>query len=157
MDKRQPNPMTPFDEITTPRQLRFLKLLLPFMPLSSQRMLGILIKFMELQNTIQLLQSNKDFSLNYSLNSDINRNHPADIFDQLFPYLSSEELEAANSFRSIMNIMDMMQMFSQAENNGSDNPNFNPIDFMAGMLSPEQMDMFQSYQSMFSDIVENKQ
>lgn len=156
MDKKQPNPMTPFDEITIPKQLRFLKLLLPFMPSSTQRMLGVLIKFIELQNTVQLLQTNKYFSFHQPFHNTDNVNRPEDIIDQLFPYLSSEELEAANSFRSVMNMMEMMQMFSQSENSSSNNGSFNPMDLISGMLSPEQMEMFQSYQSIFSDLDEEK-
>lgn len=152
MDPKQPEPMTPFDEITVPRQLRFLKLLLPFLPASNRKMLGILVKFMELQHTIQLFQTAAD-----SIFQQLSRknpqplNTPSDFLEMMMPYLSAEELETANTFRSAMNMMEMMQMFSQ-KNSSDDTTSFDPMSMMMGMLSPEQQEMFQTYQTIFSDL-----
>lgn len=153
MEPRQPEPMTPFDEITVPRQLRFLKLLLPFLPASNRQMLGILIKSMELQHTIQLFQNTADSIFQQiSENGRKPLNNPADLLEMMLPYLSSEELETANTFRSAMSMMEMMQMFSQQREHSNEDPSFHPMDMMMGMLSPEQQEMFENYQAMFSDL-----
>ena len=152
MDIRQPGPMTPFDEITIPRQLRFIKLLLPFMPASSQRMLGILIKFMELQYTVQMFKraAGSTFQHIFSTQGDL-LSDPAALLDVLSPYLSSEEIETANTFRSIFSMIEMMQTFSGQDGADSENGEFNPLNLMMGMLTPEQQEMFETYQTMFSD------
>lgn len=155
MDIKQPGPMTPFDEITIPKQLRIIKLLLPFMPNSAQHTLGIFIKFLELQYTIQYFQNSTSSLNSFFTNRKMNSNTPSDILDFLFPYLSSDEIQTANTFRSIINILEMMQHFSETESSDSNDTDFNPIDLMMGMLSSEQQEMFQSYQSMFSDIDPN--
>lgn len=152
MDPKQPIPMTPFDEITVPRQLHFLKLFLPFMPASNRQMLAILIKFLELNHTIQMLQTTADSVFRQiSHNNQHPLNSPADLLEIMMPYLSTEEMETANTLRSVMNMMDMMQMFSQ-QNMQSDGTALDPMDMMMGMLTPEQQEMFQTYQTMFSDL-----
>lgn len=44
--------MTPFDETMLPQELQMLKIFLPFLPVSAQKMLAIYIRWIELQNTI---------------------------------------------------------------------------------------------------------
>ncbi|MEE1086076.1 MAG: hypothetical protein U0L05_02730 [Schaedlerella sp.] len=154
MDRKQPGLMTPFDEMTTPRQLRFIKLLLPFLPASNQQMIGILIKFLELQHTIQIFQHTSD-SLHISQTKNSNPGTLSDLFENLLPYLSSEEIQAANSFRSVMSMMEMMQMLSPVDEALNGNDSFNPMNIILEMLSPEQQEMFQTYQTMFSDTASN--
>ncbi|MBO5460972.1 MAG: hypothetical protein J5983_04160 [Ruminococcus sp.] len=153
MDSKQPGPMTPFDEITVPRQLRFIKLLLPFLPVSSQRMLGILIKFMELQYTIQMFKTASESTLHSVFHTQGNLlSDPSALLEVLSPYLSSEEAETANTFRSLFQVMEMMQTFSGQEGTDSEGSSFNPMSMMMGMLSPEQQEMFETYQTMFSNL-----
>ena len=52
MEKNPKHFLTPFDELTTSRQLQTIKLLLPYLPTNGQRMLGIFIRLNELQNAI---------------------------------------------------------------------------------------------------------
>ena len=152
MNTKQPEPMTPFDELTIPKQLRFMKLLLPFMPASTQHMLGIFIKFLELRHTIYFFQSSASSLDSIFNNKKADINNPADFLEVLFPYLSSDEIQTANSFRSLMNTFEMIQAFSQSEKHNSDSSSANPFEMMMSMLSPEQQEMFQTYQTMFSDL-----
>ena len=52
MEQNPTHLMTPFDELTSSRQLQTLKLLLPYLPIDGQRMLGIFIRLNELKNAI---------------------------------------------------------------------------------------------------------
>ena len=52
MDEKTPRPMTPFDELVTSPQLQVIKLLLPYAPVSQQRILAAFIKLFELRQTI---------------------------------------------------------------------------------------------------------
>ena len=53
MEKKPVIPMTPFDELVTSPQLQAIKLLLPYAPVSEQRLLASFIKFQEFRQTIR--------------------------------------------------------------------------------------------------------
>ena len=178
MEKKSPTPMTPFDEWTVPKELHILKLLLPYTPASSQQALGILVKVIELQHTFQYFQQQKnvlhsqEFSTGFS--------SPLDMLEEIAPYLPPEQAEMLGTFRNMMNIMDMVQMMQEfsggmeTDFDPSGSPDseasfgsgagcregepsfgmfgggFDPMQLMMGMLSPEQQEMFQMYQTMFS-------
>ncbi len=158
MEKKPPTPMTPFDEWTVPKELHMLKLLLPYTPASFRQMLGILIKVMELQHTVQYFDRQKnllheqDFSSGFS--------SPMKMLEEISPYLPPEQVNMMETFRNMMNIMDMVQMMqSFSDDSGNTDPNqdntggtggFDPMQLVMGMLSPEQKDMFEMYQTMFS-------
>ena len=112
MEKNPKHFLTPFDELTTSRQLQTIKLLLPYLPTNGQRMLGIFIRLNELQNAI---------------------------------HLSEEE---SQQMAQVNQLLQMMELF---QNMPADNPaGFSP-DLLMGMLNPEQKEMFQTYDAMFSD------
>lgn len=178
MEKITPTPMTPFDEWTVPRELHILKLLLPYTPAASQQALGILVKVIELQHTLQFFQQQKnvlhsqEFSAGFS--------SPLDMLEEIAPYLPPEQAEMLGTFRNMMNIMDMVQMMQEfsggmdMDSAGSGSPDgeaasreaadarepkqpsgmsgggFDPMQLVMGMLSPEQQEMFETYQTMFS-------
>lgn len=156
MEKKPPRPMTPFDEWTVPDELHTLKLLLPYTPAASQPALGMLIKVIELQHTMDFFQQKKnhihsqDFSGSFS--------SPLDMLEEISPYLPPKEADMVSTFRNMMHIMDMVQMMQASSGAGEDVPStpdgpgsgFNPMGMVMGMLSPEQQEMFEMYQDMFS-------
>lgn len=140
MEKKPPRPMTPFDELTTPYPLSILKLLLPYLVPNDRSPLWILIKFMELQYTISIFRH--PGSLLKSQSFGHHPESPTELLDEIMPYLPQEQAQTADTFRSILDMMDLMKMVQPSD--GS------PLDLMRGMLSPEQQEMFQMYQEMFS-------
>ncbi len=57
-------PITPFDNMTHTRELQMLKTVLPYMKEEQKKQFAILIKYMELQNTIQIFsQEDKVMSM----------------------------------------------------------------------------------------------
>lgn len=180
MEKKAPTPMTPFDEWTVPKELHTLKLLLPYTPSASRQALGILIKVIELQHTIQYFDRQKNLLHEQDISSGFSS--PMEILEEISPYLPPEQAGMLETFRNMMNIMDMVQMmqtFSEDTGNtfsggsSSENENsfqdsgssqkgssfmgsnttgggFDPMQLVMGMLSPEQKDMFEMYQTMFS-------
>lgn len=198
MDKKTPRPMTPFDEWTVPGELHTLKLLLPYIPAASQQAFGILIRVMELQHTTRYFQEQQHFLHSQEISG---FSSPMDMLEEISPYLPPEQAGMMDTFRNMMNIMDMVQMmqaFSDENGNAfagfggpdssadpgdagsegvsdntdgsgsgiSDSPDisgggisdsldgsgggFDPMQLMMGMLSPEQREMFEMYQTMFS-------
>ena len=65
MEKKTPRSLLPFDELTMPGDLYLLKLLLPFIPAHTQKLLAIFIKYLELSYTLRTFQgfARKEFSL----------------------------------------------------------------------------------------------
>lgn len=182
METKPTRPMTPFDEWTVPNELHTLKLLLPYTPAASQPALGMLIKVIELQHTMEYFQTRKqdvqgqDFSKGFS--------SPMEMLGEIAPYLPPEQANMIDTFRNMMNIMEMVQMmqtFTDSDGtasaadpddsnaaasaahsgqngekddfgmSGSSGGGFDPMNLVMGMLSPKQQEMFEMYQTMFSD------
>lgn len=107
--------MTPFDLSVSSPSLQITKLLIPFLPPKTQRMMAIYIKFMEFQNTLNF------FSCIHSSN--------ADPFDELKKLLPASALE---TYDNMMNMMSMVQMMSEMEGD------FDPMSMMADMFDLNQ-------------------
>lgn len=126
MDSKKPRPMTPFDDLVTLPHIYTLKLLLPYTPPSMQRMLGIFLKFQELQ---QALSHFYGFG---KVTSD-----PYDMVDVLKDYMSSEEQEMMEQMEMMMNMMEMMKDMPDM----SDMPDMNAFgDIFGSMLHPSDTD-----------------
>lgn len=146
MERKTPKPMTPFDNMVTPPSLYTLKLLLPYTPSSNQRSLGIYIKFMELQYTMEHFYG---FSFQKNRKTSGPASATFSVFEDLKPYMAKEEMEMMEQMEMMMNMMEMVQGMQTAEGGGGASGGFNPMDMMMGMLSPDQQNMFQMYNSMF--------
>ena len=148
MEQNPPKPMTPFDNLVTPPFLYTLKLLLPYTPPSMQRFFGIYITFLELRHPVEYFQG-FDFS------------SPANILEGLKPYMEPAEKEMMEQMSSMMNMMEMVRGMQSMSDDASDSSSqgfgsFNPMDMMKGMLSPEQQEMFEMYNTMFEQEFENE-
>ena len=60
----EPNSFTPFDNMTQTRELQMLKTAIPYMKGDQKKQFAILIKYMELQNTIQVFNQEDKVMLN---------------------------------------------------------------------------------------------
>ena len=138
MEKNPKHFLTPFDELTTSRQLQTIKLLLPYLPTNGQRMLGIFIRLNELQNAIHLFRG-------FPVSPPSDSLSPSRILSDLSPYLSEEE---SQQMAQVNQLLQMMELF---QNMPADNPAGISPDLLMGMLNPEQKEMFQTYDAMFSD------
>lgn len=140
MEQNSPKPMTPFDTMVNPPFLYTLKLMLPCMPVSMQRFLGIYIKFLELRHAMEYFQGFPS------------RTQPKDLLDGLKPYMSTSEKEMMEQMSGMMNMMKMVQnMHAMSDSSSQDPAGFNPMEMMKGMLSPEQQEMFDMYNAMFEN------
>lgn len=110
--------LTPFDQTIFCHSLQMIKLLIPFLPPKSQRMVAVYVKFAEFQHTITYFRSMKHKD-----------------FDDLKSYLPKSTME---SFDNIMNMMNMMNMFQEMQGD------FDFMSMMGDMLTPEQQEIFQS-------------
>lgn len=135
-------PITPFDELTSPRQLQLIKLLLPYTPAAGQRITGIFIRFLELQHT---LESFRGFPKTVQASDSCDSPPAQHILEDFRPYLSDGECSQIDQMMQIMQMMEVFQTMQAGNDGGS------PADLLMGMLGPEQKEMFETYNAMFSD------
>ena len=107
--------MTPFDLSISSRSLQMTKVLIPFLPPQSQRMLAIYVKFIEFQNTISFFRGLK--KTNIELLNDVKNIFPDEIWD---------------NYENVMNMMNMVDMFQEM---GMD---FDPMSMMTNMFNYEE-------------------
>lgn len=142
MEKTPPKPMTPLDELVNPSFLYTLKLFLPYVPSSMQRILAIFLKFTELKKTMDSF---------YGFNNTPQKSFSDNILNDLKPYMNPKEQEMMEQMEGMMNMMEMMQQMQQASSSSSngDTEGFSPFDLMKGMMDPEQQNMFDMYNDIF--------
>ena len=116
MDNWNPSQMTPFDCRMSNQTLELTKLLIPYLPPHSQRIMAIYVKFTEFQNTFSYFQVFRQTTQSTQ-----------DIFEELKPYMSPSACESLDNF---MNMMSMMDLF-QSMQDSSDSPfDFDPMSMM---------------------------
>ena len=117
--------MTPFDQYISNQSLQMTKLLIPFLPPQSQRMIAVYVKFLEFRHTISFFRNMRQ-----------NASSPEDIFDGLKPYLSPSDLESFDQMQNMMNMMSMMNMMQEMQNMpGMD---FDPMSMMTNIFNKEE-------------------
>ncbi|MBQ7841763.1 MAG: hypothetical protein IJ390_14940 [Lachnospiraceae bacterium] len=170
MDQTDQQSVIAFDTLYTNNHIQILKILLPFFDVTSRRRMAILIKFMELQYTIEHFQKYPQELLAAEIGgADSGSQKKPDIiaiFEQIKNFCTPSERSMFEQLANMKKTMDMyeemqgmMQMFSQmqsaedcsgaASEDVSEMQNANPMDMLKGMLSPEQQAMFDLFQSSF--------
>ena len=119
--------MTPFDQYISTQSLQMTKLLIPFLPPQSQRMMAVYVKFFEFRHTIAFFRSMQQ-----------KQHSPDDILNSIKPYMSSYDME---SFDQMMNMMNMMSMMQEMQN--MSDMDFDPSTMMMGMFAQDDNNEFQ--------------
>ena len=165
-----------FDTLYTNNHIQILKVLLPYFDSGSRKNLAVLIKFMELQYTMEYFSRHP--SALCAASCDPKQPDIAEIFEQIKNFCTPSEKavfeQLANMKKSMEmyeELLNMMQLFEQfSPGNGPDGfsgvpesgdgpgqgdgpadqtpfGSANPMDLLKGMLSPEQQAMFELFQS----------
>lgn len=140
------NQMTPFDCRIATQSLQLTKLLIPYLPQETQRIMAIYVKFMEFQNTWSSFHAFKQKSYTTQ-----------DIFQDLRPYMPPSACDSIDNLMNIMSMMEMMQSMQDIDSGESSGFGFDPMQMMQGMLTPEQQNMFDMYNTMFSEEAETSE
>lgn len=123
MENWTPSQMTPFDCRIANQNLELTKLLIPYLPPQSQRILAIFVKFSEFQNTFSSFKTFKQTS-----------HSTQDIFRELKPYMPPSACESIDNFMNMMSMMDLFQSMQES----SDSPfDFDPMSMMQSMFTTE--------------------
>ena len=107
--------MTPFDLSISSRSLQITKILIPFLPPKSQRMMAIYVKFMEFQNTLSFFSGIKKSN--------------NELMDEIKNMLPKNTLETYENMMNIMSMVDMLQEMDM---------DFDPMSMMANMFNNEE-------------------
>lgn len=142
MERKPPKLMTPFDSLITPPYLYTLKLIIPYTPPSTQRFLACYIKFLELRYTLEHFHGFPSHS-------------SSKILEELKDYMSPSEKEMMEQMEHMMNMLEMIQSIQTMGDSASGSEGFNPMEMMKGILTPEQQQMFQMYNTMFESETES--
>ena len=152
-----------FDTLYTTDHIRILKILLPFVDGSARRDLTVLIKFLELKYTMELLRRTP--ALSTAEVCGLTSGGPeggagngagiAELFAQIRMFCTPTERAAIEQLAGLQRSMElyermmgMMQLFSgtggEADSAASgDAPD--PMELLKGMLSPEQQTIFEMF------------
>lgn len=101
-------PSTPFDYMTQTRELQMLKTMLPYMRQSQKKQFAILIKYMELQNTIQVF-SEEDKVLSMC-SVDEENNTVLAMLNDLRQFCNSKEQETIDSFINMLSMLETYEI-----------------------------------------------
>lgn len=147
MNQETPYPMTPFDIKITDDNLQMMKLLLPYVPPPMQKMLGVYVKFLEMQHALDYFHSATLDAQSFEQK----RNSLFTMLSEIRPYLRGKQTDMIDQLLQASQMMEMFQTFQDMSSDNAD-----PMSMMMGMLSPEQQAMFETYNDMFANMdVEN--
>lgn len=154
MDRDIPGPMTPFDELVTTPELQMIKLLIPYAPASGRQTLAALVKYTELRKAVRLFHSGGRCPGIRAFEEPA-PDTPAALMEQMRPYLTSQQasvLDMIARVQEMMPLIEMLQASGAMSGNAGDGsgPGFDFTDLLAGMLTPDQQDLFEEYSEMFS-------
>ncbi len=137
-----------FDTLYTSNQIQLLKIILPYANPSMRRHLAIFIKYMELQYILRLPKTSFPNTCPTSSNFST-----ATVLEEIKPLCPPEGKQQLDQISNMIQTMEMMsQMQDLMGMMGGDDfgDGFgdmgNMSDILSGMLSPEQMAMFEMFQ-----------
>lgn len=97
-------PLTPFDYMTQTRELQMLKTMLPYMKEAQKKQFAILIKYMELQNTIQVFsQEDKVLSM---CSVDEESNNMVAMLNDLRGFCTEKEQETLDMLTNMFSMLE---------------------------------------------------
>lgn len=97
-------PFTPFDHMTQTRELQMLKTMLPYMRESQKKQFAVLIKYMELQNTVQVFsQEDKVLSM---CSVDEEKKTTLALLNDLRQFCTEKEQESLDMFVNLFSMIE---------------------------------------------------
>ncbi len=138
-----------FDSLIQNDRLRILKAALPYVQLSDQRTLSLYVKVLELKNTMELF--NKDEETLSACSLQKKNGNVLELLQDIRKYCPPDKQDAIDQILNFANVYQMFQtyqlMTQEMEREQHDNPDFDTMDHLKSMLSPEQRSVFETYLS----------
>lgn len=96
--------LTPFDEATSSRELQILKTLLPFIPISQQRQLALIIELLQMQRTLNYIDSASNLLTAQNLPEE--SDNRIAMLSAVKKFCSPEDQETIDNIINILSIME---------------------------------------------------
>ncbi len=128
-----------FDNAISNKRLQIMKTAIPYFNPGQQKMLSMFIIFQEMQNTIKIFNNSNNNEIGIC-SIEKEKRTSANMINDIKKILDDSEKEKIDSLLTAMNLLNMFH--SKKE--------FDPVDAMRSMLSPEQQDMFEMYSTMLN-------
>ena len=129
-----------FDNAISDKRLKIMKTAIPYFNPGQQKMLSMYIIFKEMQNTIQLF-NNPGIKNEFGIcGIEKEKRTSGNMINDIKKVLDDKEKEKIDTILTVMNILNMFHTKNE----------FDPVDAMRTMLSPEQQDMFEMYAAMLN-------
>ena len=131
-------PLTPFDTMTQTREIQMLKTVIPYMKSSQKKQFAILIKYMELQNTLHIFSQEEQVLSMCSLPEE--ENNPQSLLNSLRPFCTPKELETIDMLTNMLSMLETYETkgFSMENDVFKTNPVFQN-------LSPEKLSFLMNF------------
>lgn len=97
-------PLTPFDTMTQTREIQMLKTVIPYMKSSQKKQFAILIKYMELQNTLHIFSQQEQVLSMCSLPEE--ENNPQSLLNSLRPFCTPKEIETIDMLTNMFSMLE---------------------------------------------------
>ena len=97
-------PLTPFDTMTQTREIQMLKTVIPYMKSSQKKQFAILIKYMELQNTLHIFSQEEQVLSMCSLPEE--ENNPQSLLNSLSPFCTPKKLETIDMLTNMFSMLE---------------------------------------------------
>lgn len=101
-EKNIDNYSTYFDSLVSGKNIQIIKTLIPFMPPNSQKILSVMVKVTELQNTIRLVNSPSIRAAGIHING--TGKNLSDMLEAMKKFLSPQDVEMIDMFMTIMEL-----------------------------------------------------
>lgn len=139
MNEEETAPLeTALDRIANGNNLLLLKALLPYMEMSMQKYLAVYIKFMELENVQNFYAHTSDMSACGLMEV---KHEPSDMLKDIRRFTRGAQRDMIDKCMQMTEMMGIFQVMSSMDS---------PEDMLNNILSPEQKEMFQMYETMFA-------
>lgn len=144
-----------FDMLYTSNHIQILKILLPCFECQMQKKLAVMIKYLELQYTIEYFRKHPQSPAS---TTGLQGGDIVEIFDQIRSFCTPSERVVFDQLTTLKQnmerydeMMNMMQMFSGlgGMDSGNSEESFNPMELLKNMLTPEQQSMFEMFTTAF--------
>lgn len=142
---------TTFDSLIQTRQLQIIKAAIPYIQITEQKFLSIYVKYLELNQTINLVNKKEDVLKMCSVDSesDSPNEKPIRMLNDIRNYCSDSEKETIDMILNFFNAFEIYNCYvrKQGEGNGKRE---SPLSFFKNFMTPEQKEVFEAYKTQFT-------
>ncbi len=152
MDSKEHNRVIAFDTLFSTNHIQMMKVLLPYLDNQMQKTMAVYIKYLEFNYTLDFFKKHP-----YPVCGCLNKEDKSDFGKMccdLLPYCNENERKKIEQFQGIFKSMEMYQEMSKTMDmmkdfmpnmNAETGNQFDAMQMMMNMLSPEQQELFELF------------